>query len=308
MNTINGIQSDLTPFVDIEIGDVLNSNEELPNNQLINLEPVQELPHDQLQLQELPNNTDRLELIDQIVQVDARRHELNEEIARLSQNDPERIALIEQLRQQDVQLEELNARVDVIRAHEIRAREIPAHEKTITMTYSLILWRMTNMSFLSDLMHIAILYTFHNMPSNVINNIVSKCIIIKLILWFVPFVIRMFVQPYIDYKHISQILGESEIENITLLQEKTSKGFIILCAIIFSFADIIIINQFIPITNSCDPYSHELCTVQQIYSIVCILSYTITGLTSVLFMSYFASTQFQPIWNERKFRLNISSL
>jgi hypothetical protein len=322
-------------------------NQELPNDLPLNLEPNQELPNQELPagVKSIRLMAEICRLDEQINQAICKRDELNVEFARLQEqasleleglksddlellNDPERIKLIEEIHQLDEQINQANCKKDELNVEyqnererialieEIRRLDVEYQaladnalpEILINITYPLILWRMTHMSLLSDMMNIAILYMYCNISANATHNFAAKCIGIKLALWVVPFVIRMFIQPIIDYVHMPQSLKTSELENITILHKNESKAIIVFFTIVFLFADIVIIAKFIPVTNSCDYYSYEMCTIQKIYAIICIVSYTIIGIGCLFAGGYSMYPQLQTILNERTFRLNISSL
>jgi hypothetical protein len=140
------------------------------------------------------------------------------------------------------------------------------------------------------------------------STIVSKCILIKIIVWIIPFVTRVFVQPLLDYKKLGQSFRPKEMNKFTLASSKVVGLYHCVSIIVFFFADVIIISQFIPVQNSCDPYPLNMCVIQKIYSIICITSYSSICLLLICGLIAVVAPEFQKKINEWTYALNVAGL
>lgn len=189
-----------------------------------------------------------------------------------------------------------------------RQRRYEENNPPKEMTLQLILWRMTHSYLLNDLLHLAMLYAYCTLDNNIMNDIVSRCILIKIVLWFFPFFIRIFVQPYIDYKKIGQSFRPKEMNQFTIISSKAIMAYHIFNTVVFLFADIIIINQFIPVQNSCDPYPINMCVIQKTYSIICITTYSLILACVFAFLGALIAPSIKTKLNELTYALNVAGL
>lgn len=206
--------------------------------------------------------------------------------------------------------QELIARQDNERNEALQERQRIYEENNPPkeMTIQLILWRMTHFSLLNDLLHLAMLYAYCTLEKDVIDTLVLKCILLKIVLWVFPFFTRMFVQPCVDYQKLGQSFRPTEMNQFTIASAKASGGYHMFMIFVFFFADVIIINQFIPIQNSCDPYPINMCIIQKTYSIICIFAYSLLMFCMFGAIGVLITPSLKTKFNEWIYLLNVAGL
>lgn len=141
------------------------------------------------------------------------------------------------------------------------------------MSLKFILWRFTNTTLFTDILFLALLinFTTDNYINNGNHNLVLSCISMKISFWFV-FLIKRFIQVFIDVYNLGKSLNKTELISITLSNSyflKSLKAFFVILSI---FPDVVIVSNFLSLKKNCE-FSFGLCVILRIYSIITMISY-----------------------------------
>lgn len=190
----------------------------------------------------------------------------------------------------------------------LRQEEYERNNPPEEVTYGKIFYRAFQYSLINDLLHLSMLYAYCTLDENARNLLVSKCIMIKLVLWFVQFVSRAVVQPYIDYQRLGQSFRPKDFDQFTISKSKFHIAYHVFTMVVFFFADIYIITEFIPVERSCGAYPLNMCVIQKAYSIICITSYSSIVFFGIMILLAIIAPYFKKYTNEINYALNVAGL
>lgn len=199
---------------------------------------------------------------------------------------------------------------EIVQPEEPRVQQYERNNQPEEVTINKIFSRAFRYSLFNDLLHLTMLYAYCTMDHKVKNLMVSKCILIKIVLWCVHFFLRAIVQPYLDFQKFGHglLFTPNEFEQFTICKSKVYISYTIFTMVVFFFADIYIISQFIPVEKSCDIYPINMCVTQKVYSIICLSSYSSAGFIGIAMLFAMVAPYLQKYTNEINYALNVAGL